>query len=288
MISPQDKYDPDFYREQGYFHLRPNDSFFQQNIEKAARSCDELFIDPLNNGLKTAFKNKDGKVRHLLFVHLARNEFLSLILSEEVKNIVRSVFGMQRVYVTHSKLSFKEVGEDLPWYPHQDNGYKQAVGVPVRMGMTLGIFLENADERNGTLQMFPGSHKLKTLPHVFKKENSDDFSGQIMIETLPENIEPQPIIAQKGDIVVFSLDTIHQSPSNLSHGYRPLLLFELEPFEGFPSDEYGNPPLIINGELSFGERLMCRVYGISKKIRLGAGKVHVLKKLYRKFKYGKP
>lgn len=286
MTEPQNTWDSEFYYEHGYFHLRPDNAAFLQNIEKAAQSCDELLADPSHGGLNTAFKNKDGKNRHLLFVHLAKDVFLNIMRSEEVKNIVQAVFGEQRVFVTHSKLSYKEVGEDLPWYPHQDNGYKELVGVPLRMGMTLGVFLEDADERNGTLQLFPDSQKLKTLPHVFKKENDDDLSGQAVLEKLPENLEPMSIIARKGDIVSFSLDMIHQSQSNRSHGYRPLLIFEVEPFEGAASDEYGNPPLIINGEMSFGERMKCRLNGISKKIRLGIGKSQTLKKLYRQFKYG--
>ena len=93
-------------------------------------------------------------------------------------------------------------------------------------------------------------------------------------------------VARKGDIVIFTFDTIHQSQPNLSHGYRPLLLFEIEPYEGFPSDEHGNPPVIINGELSPGERLICRLHGIPKKIKLAIGKVPIFKKWYRQLKYG--
>lgn len=286
MTEVKGTYDSEFFFEHGYFHLRPSNSHFLRNVEEATQTFHNLLKELSGGGLRTAFKNKDGKIRHLLFVDRHDDIFRRLMLSEEVTALVRAVFGSQRVYVTHSKISHKEAGQDLPWYPHQDNGYKLVNRVPLRKGMTVGIFLEDADDRNGTLQVFPGSQKLKTLPHIFKKENNDDWSGQIVIEDLPNDIEPKSIIARKGDIVILNLDTIHQSQPNLSHGYRPLLLFEIEPYEGFPSDEHGNPPVIINGELGPGERLMCRMHGISKKIKVAIGSVPTLKKWWRKLRFG--
>lgn len=286
MTQVKETYDSVFYFEHGYFHLRPGSSHFLRNVEAATQTFHDLLKESTGAGVRTAFQNKDGKTRHFLFVHLRHDIFRRLMLSEEVTALVQGVFGPQRVYVTHSKISHKESGQDLPWYPHQDNGYKLVNRVPLRKGMTVGIFLEDADDRNGTLQVFPGSQKLKTLPHIFKKENNENWAGQIVIETLPADIEPKSIIARKGDIVIFSLDTIHQSQPNLSHGYRPLLLFEVEPYEGFPSDEHGNPPFIINGELSPGERLMCRLHGIPKKMKLAIGSVPIFKTWYRKLKFG--
>ena len=278
-------YDSEFYSEHGYFHLRPTDCGFLRNVAEATQTFRDLLKESPGRELNTAFKNKDGKSRHFLFVHLHHDVFRKLMLADEVKELARSVFGSQRVYVTHSKISHKEAGQDLPWYPHQDNGYKLVYRVPLRKGMTVGIFLEDADDRNGTLQVFPGSQRLRTLPHIFRKENNDDWSGQIVIEELPNDLEPKSIIARRGDILIFSLDTIHQSQPNLAHGYRPLLLFEVEPYEGFPSDEFGNPPFMINGELSPGERLRCRLHGLPRKIKLAVGRVPFFRTWYRKLKF---
>ncbi len=104
---------------------------------------------------------------------------------------------------------------------------------------------------------------------------------------MPDDLEPRSIIARKGDILIFSLDTIHQSQPNLSHGFRPLLLFEVEPYDRFSSDEHGNPPLMITGGLSHGERLMCRIHGIPKKMKLAAGRFPIIKTWYRKLKFGR-
>jgi len=283
----KETYDESFYIEQGYLQLRPRDADFIRATDQAAQTFHALVESPADE-FRTGFKNKDGKIRHLSFVHLTNDIFRRLMLSEAVAMLVRSVFGPQRVYVTHSKISHKAAGQDLSWFPHQDNGYKLVNRVELRKGMTVGIFLEDADDRNGTLQVFPGSQKLKTLPHAFRKENADDWSGQIVIEDVPKHLEPKSIIARKGDIVIFSLDTIHQSQPNVSHGYRPMLLFEIEPYEGLASDERGNPPVILNGELRPGELFMCRLHGIPKKVRVVAGSVPLFKKWYRKLKYRHP
>lgn len=275
----------EFYSQYGYFHFRPINPPFLRDVEEGRRTFYQLLKELPKGVLRTAFKNKDGKIRHLLFVHLSKEVFLRLMLSEEVRTLVRAVFGLKRLYVSHSKISYKEAGQELAWQPHQDNGYRLVNRAPLRKGMTIGIFLEDANELNGTLEVFPGSQKLMTLPHVFIKESDHDWSGQIVIKDLPKNIEPNPIIALKGDIVIFTFETIHQSRPNLSHGYRPLLLFEIEPYEGFPSDENGDPPVIINGEMSPVERLLSRLSGIPKKARLTIGRVSIFKKLYRRLKY---
>ena len=211
----------EFYFEHGYFHFRPSSSHFLRDIEEAAQTFHDLLKELPRGELRTAFKNKDGLSRHLPFVHLHKDIFLRLMLSEEVRTLVRAVFGSKRIHVLHSKISYKEAGQDLAWYPHQDNGYRLVNRAPLRKGMAVGIFLEDADDRNGTLELFPGSHKLK-----------------------------------------------------------------IDLYEGFSSDENGDPPVIINGDLSFSESLLCRLHGIPKKIRLAAGSVPVFKRWYRRLKYG--
>src|SRR6266446_3895521 len=104
-------YDSAFYSEHGYLHLRPSSSHFQRNVEEATQTFHDLFKESSAGRLKTAFKNKDGKVRHLLFVHLHNDIFRRLMLSEEVAALVRAVLGSQRLYVTHSKISHKEAGQ---------------------------------------------------------------------------------------------------------------------------------------------------------------------------------
>ena len=67
MTQVKETYDSAFYSEHGYFHLRPANSHFLRNVEEATRTFHDL-IKKSGGPLRTAFKNKDGKIRRLLFV----------------------------------------------------------------------------------------------------------------------------------------------------------------------------------------------------------------------------
>ena len=95
---------------------------------------------------------------------------------------------------------------------------------------------------------------------------------QLAMSVLPD-ILPRSIIAKKGDILVFGFDLVHQSQPNQSHGYRPVFLFELKPLEGFPMDERGLPPVIINGTLSPVERLIYLFAGLPTRIGNALGRI---------------
>ena len=266
---PSGSIDPDFYNEYGYCHLRPQCSEFLGNIERAAAAFEDAMRTCVDEPFVFGFGNKDGKYRQLRYVHLRVPAFLNLMCSKEVQTIVNQVFGRQRMYVTHSKVSYKEVGQDLPWYPHQDNAYKRSHNLGLKDGMTIAVFLEDADVGNGTIQVFPGSHKLKDLPHSKSNDIATD-AGQLHIEHLPD-IEPEHVIAKKGDLLAFGFDLIHQSSSNMSHGYRPVFLIEIKPHEGLPMDERGRCPLILNGRLSHFQQVAYFVATRLRQIRAGFG-----------------
>ena len=242
----------DHYAEQGYCQIRPVSREFLENVDRAAQSFAQIMQECIDGPYIHGYANETGKHRQLRYVHYRTDAFSQLMRSKESSDIVRSIFGSQRMYVTHSKVSHKEAGQNLTWYPHQDNAYKLLHKIPVRDGITITVFLEDTDERNGTIQVFPGSHRLKTLPHVFHPSDKSD-PRQLVVQTLPE-IEPVSIIAKKGDILAFGLDMIHQSLPNGFHGYRPVFLFEIKPHEGYPMNEWGRPPILINGELNSAER----------------------------------
>jgi ectoine hydroxylase-related dioxygenase (phytanoyl-CoA dioxygenase family) len=265
--------DTNFYFEHGYCQIRPVGQRFLEDVGRAAQIFDQIIREPVHDSSVQSYSNKAGRFRHLRYIHYQTDAFRRLMQSEEIDAIAGRVFRSQRMYVTHSKVSHKEVGQDLAWYPHQDNAYKLLHKLPRRDGMTIAIFLEDADDRNGTIQVFPGSHKLQTLPHRLQQGEHSGGSGQLIIEALPD-IKPESVIAKKGDILIFTLDTIHQSLPNQSRGYRPVFLFEIKPYEGFPLDELGRPPIVMNGGLSPVERL---IYLFAPTIR----RIGLLKKTSR-------
>lgn len=242
------------FMAQGYCHVSPGSAEFLEVVDRAALGFANLMeIQAGDTPLAHAYRDKDGMARQLRFLHYQSPAFGELMRSREINEIVRQVRGTQRMYVTHSKISHKRPGQDQVWYPHQDNAYKLLHKLPIISGMTIAIFLEDADDNNGTIQVFPGSHHRKTMPHVPHPTDKGD-PRQLVVQTLP-NIEPLSIIARKGDILAFDLDLVHQSQPNLGGGSRPVFLFEIKPHNGLPMNEMGCPPVIVNGELSAPERL---------------------------------
>ena len=107
------------------------------------------------------------------------------------------------------------------------------------------ICLENMHKKNGCIQLFPGSHKLKTLLHNKILENKNSSEIQLEVSKLPK-IKPISIIAKKGDVVVFHNDMIHQSKSSMSNSYRFALISEIELNNSLKLDDYGRIPFSLN------------------------------------------
>ena len=71
------------------------------------------------------------------------------------------------------------------------------------------VACENADERNGALVVYPGSHKIKK-PRL--EDCANDYGAYV--KALGEvcrqhGIEPRPFIARKGDVLLWHGDFIH-------------------------------------------------------------------------------
>jgi phytanoyl-CoA hydroxylase len=259
------------------------DPEFTREVTAASEWANQV-LSGSRRGFQQDFYNSADVARHLQYPHLHSESCLALLRSRPVAEVARSVFGDSRMLVTHSKISHKKAGADLAWFPHQDNGYKAGTNEPERRGMTIGIFLEDADERNGTLQVFPGSHRLGPLPHRRILENADG-SSQYVVRELPA-IAPVSIRARTGDVVAFSFNMIHQSQPNSSRGFRPLYLFELEVYEKPMTDEQGRVPVIVNGQLSPREKAVSYLIGLPKMawLRQAVKSNPTLHRLYRRAK----
>ena len=110
------------------------------------------------------------------------------------------------------------------WRPHQDNNYARS---PNKQYITTNLFLEDADVDNGTMYIFPGSHKedlLPARPHVSYREGKGENPGNEV--EVPEQYEKVDLVVQKGDFLVLNGNVIHGSYANTSSTRsRPLFSF---------------------------------------------------------------
>lgn len=246
----------DDYAAQGFATCTPEAAEFGRLVDAAAADADGIF-GAGDDAAHASFQSEDGAYYHVSYPHIRFPAIRALIRSPEVAEIVSSLYPSEPVYVTHSKFSYRQLGADQAWLPHQDSGYKSADC----RGTTFCIHLEDIDVPNGALQLFPGSHRLGRLHHV-TQTRPGDAAPQTWIPDMPE-IEPEYIVGKKGTLMAFSLDMIHQSAPNRSHGNRKILIFEVEPVETTYNDEHGRLSIVLNGRPSADIRMRSAVRALA-------------------------
>jgi hypothetical protein len=252
IFDDNQEYSQDFYKKNGYAHFRINSKKYRDLVNKGFK----YYSDGNASKQKIAFKNKDGKPKH--FVDIFRDPSspaYDIFKNDTVIKIIKNhIYTKNRLIFTHSKMSFKNIGGISDWHPHQDNGYN--FGKNKRDGFALFICLEDMNESNGCLQIYPESHLLGPLNHSRKIENVESGDNQLLIRDMPIDMLPISVIAEKGDIIIFSPTTIHSSLSTKTKSKRLSLIAEIKEFTALELDDYGKIPIFIFGSINIFERLV--------------------------------
>src|SRR3989344_3928044 len=144
----------------------------------------------------------------------------------EVKTLIRDGLIADVVEGLHSFLPMdylmtqsiiKQPGtpfEKHAWNNHQDNDYTRH---PENMGATAIIALEDSDRENGTLYLYPGSHKLGLIPHKPGESFNPDQTPGNRCE-VPEEFKNKKfdLIMEQGDLYIQHGSLIHGSYPNTS------------------------------------------------------------------------
>ena len=227
----------DRYEEAGYALREPGPEFLALVEQLAARALEWARLD---HDMERMWTHVSGKVKHLSNVHRSEPLIRQMLQSRDIQECIAALFGETPVYVTHSKMSYKNANIQQVWLPHQDSAYK----IGKVWGSSICVFLEDCDTDNGTLELFPGSHregrrKHEIVFHPMEKE------PQMRVAAVPD-IRPVPIIARKGTILCMHCDMLHQSGENRRGGIRPIYIFEVEPTRRFPLEDDGRDAIVLN------------------------------------------
>ena len=151
-------------------------------------------------------------------------EVYQLITHSAILDIVASLLGPEITANGDYWLRFKmPTGDDsvFPW--HQDSIYyngnanpDQSVVLSERSQiLTVWIPMVDVDEKNGCLQIIPGSHKRGLRP-----AQRDKNGRQVPIEDVETWADVKNIKMKVGDVCVFGNLTFHRSLANISDGIR--------------------------------------------------------------------
>ena len=151
-------------------------------------------------------------------------EVYQLITHSAILDIVASLLGPEITANGDYWLRFKmPTGDDsvFPW--HQDSIYyngnanpDQSVVLSERSQiLTVWIPMVDVDEKNGCLQIIPGSHKRGLRP-----AQRDGNGRQVPIEDVETWADVKNIKMKVGDVCVFGNLTFHRSLANISDGIR--------------------------------------------------------------------
>ena len=132
-----------------------------------------------------------------------------------------------------SQMLFKEANTRYAkqaWHPHQDNIYPQNNST-LKNGfntqyLTTNFFLEDSKKDNGTLFIYPGSHKFglfEAESNVSYREKGDNNPGNKIPDEILRKFKKTYVEFNKGDLLVLNGNCIHGSSANHSNNSRPLL-----------------------------------------------------------------
>jgi ectoine hydroxylase-related dioxygenase (phytanoyl-CoA dioxygenase family) len=154
-------------------------------------------------------------------------EFERVALSDAVLDPVASIFG-PNLQFHHSKLNMKgaRVGSVVEW--HQDFAYFPHTNPDL---LACLIYLDDAGEENGCLQVIPGAHGGRAFGHSL----DGAFAGKITEAGWRTGLaEPVKCEGRAGSMILMHCMTPHASLPNRSGRSRRTLILEYRAADAYP------------------------------------------------------
>lgn len=216
----------DTYHEKGYVRI-PN-VFSPTEVEDLRTELDTLVQDwaTTNAGWsgpwRDVYMSPDVEQRsmltHLHDLHFYGATWCQAVTKPALAEAMADLLATPNVELHHTTLHLKppETGmpfplhQDSPFYRHERPTYVDAI-----------VHLDDTNDENGCLRFVPGSHRNEHLEHI------EEADGKPVAPHLPtddwrlDDTEPMP--AKAGDVVAFSIYTVHGSRINSTDRWRRLV-----------------------------------------------------------------
>lgn len=214
-----------FFNENGF--LRIPQVFTPEEVETLRTELDQLIQDwsttnmgwtgPWRQVYMTPDVEKRSMLTHLHDLHFYSAAWCNAVTNARLAAALGDLIG-PNVELHHTTLHIKppETGmpfplhQDSPFYQHEGFGYVDAI-----------VHLDDTDDENGCLRFVPGSHKQGHIEHVTQVD------GAAVTPHLPTDAwsldATVPCPAKAGDVVAFSIYTVHGSYINRTNRFRRLV-----------------------------------------------------------------
>jgi phytanoyl-CoA hydroxylase len=215
----------ELYERNGY--LRIPGVFDAAEVETLRTELDELvqrwattsmgWTGPWRNVYMSPDVEQRSMLTHLHDLHFYSAGWCHAVTHPRLAAAMADLLGPD-VELHHTTLHLKppETGmpfplhQDSPFYRHEGAGYVDAI-----------VHLDDTNDDNGCLRFVPASHRRGHLEHI------TEVDGQAVSPHLPTDAwrldETDPVPAHAGDVVAFSIYTVHGSRINRTDRWRRLV-----------------------------------------------------------------
>ena len=241
----------DFYNEHGYLHIPQ--VFSPEEIGWLADDLDRLVEDwaftspgwsgPWRQAYMDPETEKKSKLTAMHDLHLYSAAWAMAVTHPKLTAAIADLIG-PNVELHHSTMHIKPPESGHPFPMHQDNPfYEHTNGRYV----DVLVHLDDTNHANGEIRFLDGSHKLGPLEHITMTEDGPCTPHLPVDKYRLEDTVPVP--AKRGDVVLFSIYTIHGSYINTTKQPRRMVRVGYRDPENVQvaGQSLGRPGLIVRG-----------------------------------------
>ncbi|MCS7061121.1 MAG: phytanoyl-CoA dioxygenase family protein [Anaerolineae bacterium] len=215
----------DFYNEHGFLHVPQ--VFSKAEIDELSDEMDRLvrewattslgWTGPWRRAYMDEITEKQSKLTAMHDLQFYSAAWMRAVTHPKLTEIISDILGPD-VELHHSTMHIKPpstgqpfpMHQDYPFYPHQDGRYVDVL-----------VHLDDTRHENGEIRFLDGSHKLGPLEHITMTPEGP-CTPHLPVDQYPlENTVAVP--AKRGDVVLFSIYTIHGSYINTTDRPRRLV-----------------------------------------------------------------
>ena len=149
------------------------------------------------------------------YVHLISPVFDKVVHNSKVLDAVESIIG-KNILACGTTLFIKNANEKGFVSFHQDAKY---IGLEPHNWVTAWVAVTDANENNGCMRMWPGSHKNNLQHHNQKFDENNLLTRGQTIENVPIE-ETEPVILKAGQMSLHHPTIVHGSGINKSNDRR--------------------------------------------------------------------